>query len=256
MMKIDGISVNDLEDCTNILEVVVPKEMERTVPTGIEFVDHVFGGAGMTPSSVTLFTGEPGTGKTTLALQIADSWTEQGNVCLFNTTEESLIQVRRTTQRLNLRNGFFCGQDRLIPDVVKHMRKISDDHLGLKRSLLIIDSLQSHDDGKYANGGTNSMTQVRVAEQIASFCKETFSMAIIIGQVTKSGEFAGKQQIKHTVDIHTHMRIDRTPNSETRGERIYTAKKNRFGPAGVSFVLGMEPSRGLFEKGYHGEGDF
>ena len=69
-------------------------QLKKRCKTGIKFIDDAFGGKGMTPSVCTLFTGTPGAGKTTLMLQLADSLTRQGHVCLFNTAEESLYQVR------------------------------------------------------------------------------------------------------------------------------------------------------------------
>ena len=69
------------------------------------------------------------------------------------------------------------------------------------------------------------------------------------GQVTKSGDFAGKQQVKHTVDVHCHLFIDEAKNSETYGERLFEIQKNRFGCSGKRYILGME-KRGLYEKGH------
>lgn len=245
------VGIKDLARGTNILELDVPKQLEETVKSGIAWLDDALGGEGMTPSSTMLFTGTPGAGKTTAMLQMADAWTKEGNICLMNTSEESLLQVRKVTKRLNLKNGFVCGQDRRVPDVLSHMdelRKANPD----KKLLLILDSLQAHDDGKYKDGGVNSMTQCRIAEQITDYCKEYYAMAVLVGQVTKDGTFAGKQQIKHTVDIHAHLFIDQKPQSESFGSRIFRVEKNRFGCSGIAYILGLDGKKGLYEKGTYG----
>ena len=112
----------DIERGANILSIDIPDELKRRCKTGIKFIDDAFGGKGMTPSVCTLFTGTPGAGKTTLMLQLADSLTRQGHVCLFNTAEESLYQVRGVVDRLNLRNGFVCGQDSHVPTLLFERR--------------------------------------------------------------------------------------------------------------------------------------
>jgi DNA repair protein RadA/Sms len=245
------VGLKDFKMGTNILELDVPKQLEETVKTGIGWMDDALGGEGITPSSVALFTGTPGAGKTTAMLQLADSWTKQGNICLMNTSEESLLQVRKVTKRLGLKHGFIAGQDRRVPDVLNHMDTLRKQNPG-KKVILILDSLQAHDDGKYKDGGINSMTQCRIAEQITEYCKEHFTMAILVGQVTKDGTFAGKQQIKHTVDIHAHLFIDQKPQSESFGSRIFRVEKNRFGCSGIAYILGLDGKKGLYEKGSYG----
>ena len=69
-----------------------------------------------------------------------------------------------------------------------------------------------------------------------------------IGQVTKSGDFAGKQTILHAVDVRARLFIDEEKRAETYGERIFEITKNRFGCSGRSYVLGIAKT-GLYEKG-------
>jgi DNA repair protein RadA/Sms len=232
---------------TNILDLEVPAQLEQTVRTGLKFFDEAMGGEGMTPSTAMLLTGTPGAGKTTMCLQLANAITASGNICLFNTAEESLFQVRKVAKRLGMQDGFVAGQDSLVADILEHADHLRKANKG-KQVFLIIDSLQTLDDGKYKDGFTNSMSQVRATEMITNWCKENFGVAIIIGQVTKGGEFAGKQQIKHTVDAHAHLFIDDKKNSETFGERLFEVQKNRFGCSGKTFILGIE-KKGLYEKG-------
>jgi hypothetical protein len=107
------------------------------------------------------------------------------------------------------------------------------------------------DDGKYANGGTNSMSTVRATEMLTDWAKTNYGVVIFIGQVTKSGDFAGKQTILHAVDVRGQLYIDNEKKSETYGERIFEITKNRFGCSGKSYVLGIQKT-GLYEKGSFG----
>lgn len=242
-----NVGLKDWKRGTNILNLDVPAELEGTVRTGVGFFDEVMGGEGMTPSTSMLLSGTPGAGKTTLCLQLAESITAAGHLCLFNTAEESLFQVRKVARRLNMKAGFIAGQDHLVPALLEHADALRKANKG-KQVFIIADSLQTLDDGKYKDGGTNAMSQVRATEMITNWCKASYGIAIIIGQVTKNGDFAGKQQIKHTVDAHAHLFIDDRKKSETYGERLLEVQKNRFGCSGKTFILGLE-SKGLYEKG-------
>ncbi len=238
----------------NVLDIEVPAHLERTVPSGVQFIDDAFGGTGLTPSSVTLFTGTPGSGKTTLLLQLANALTGKGHVCLYNTGEESLLQVRRTCKRLQMKHGFVPGNARYVDEVLAHANFLRARNPA-KDVVLVIDSLQTQDDGFYDNGHTNSMTPVRVIERLTEWAKTTFGIVIVIGHVTKDGKLAGKQQIKHTVDVHAQLFIDEKPKSETYGKRIFKISKNRFGCNGLAYVLEMN-GNGLVEEGsYSGEDD-
>ena len=247
-MKLN-INLRDWKRGTNILELEVPPQLEQTVKTGVVwFDDALSSGEGVTPSSSILFTGTPGAGKTTLCLQLADAITKSGNICVFNTGEESLHQVRKVTKRLDLKSGFIAGQDTLVPNLLEHVGGIMKENPG-KQIFMINDSLATLDDGFYKDGHTNSMTTVRAIEQITSFCKDTYAVSITIGQVNKAGEWAGKGQSKHIVDVHAHLALDEEKKSETYGERIFEVTKNRFGANGKRYILGLD-KRGLYEKGH------
>lgn len=238
-MRLTSFDARDISQGTNILELEVPPALDKVYRTGITFFDDAFGGEGITPSTACLFTGTPGAGKTTMMLQLADSLTRSGHIVLFNTAEESLLQVRKVARRLELKNGFFAGADRKVEDILAHADFLRSQHPE-KQLFLIIDSLATMDDGKYTSGHTNSNTAVRVMEMITDYCKSAdkcYPVAFVIGHVNKEGDFAGKQQVKHTVDVHAHLFIDMSPRSQTYGERIFEIQKNRFGCNGLSYSL-------------------
>jgi len=244
-MQFDFDNIN-IKLGTNILEIDVPEQLEKTYSTGMDFIDDAFGGKGMTPSTACLFTGTPGAGKTTLMMQLANAITKSGNVALFNTAEESLYQVRKVAKRLQLKHGFICGSERMVDTLIDNAKKIQEKNPN-KQLFIIADSLQTLDDGKYANGTVNSMTQVRCLEKLCQFAKDTYAIVIVIGQVNKNGDLAGKQVLKHMIDAHCHLYVDTDRRSETYGERLFEVQKNRFGCSGIEYVLNML-ARGFKER--------
>lgn len=236
---------------TNINEIELPEHLKITHRTGITMLDTALGGEGVTPTSAILLSGGSGCGKTTLSLQWCNSWTSNDHIALFNTNEEAATQVKKTVLRLGLQDGFFIGQDRLVPKVLEHAKLLAK-KFPSKRILLVLDSLQTLDDGYYANGGTNQNTQVRVAQQMIQWCKQTHNIGVLIGQVNKNGDFAGKNMVKHAVDVHIHMFHDKAKKSPTFGERIMETQKNRYGYSGTEIVFGIDGRKGVFEKPNYG----
>jgi DNA repair protein RadA/Sms len=234
----------------NVLDIEVPWQLEQTRDLGVAFANDLFGGQGATPSSVTLFTGTPGAGKSTLSQQLADACTGKDHVVLYNSGEESLFQVRKQAKRLGLKAGFIPSAHRKTEDIFKHLDMLRELH-PTKQVILVLDSLATTDDGYYKDGFTNGATTVRVAKQVVEYCKRTYAIAILIGQVTKDGKLAGKNQLLHAVDAHMHLFIDEAAKSETKGMRIIRMNKNRFGSAGISHVLEMTAT-GLQERGQYG----
>jgi DNA repair protein RadA/Sms len=222
---------------TNLLDVEVPEELKKKHKSGLEFFDDALGGQGFTPSAVCLFTGTPGAGKTTMMLELADRLTKSGASVLFNTAEESLHQLRMTTQRLSLANGFIAGQDTSVAKVLAHcdvIRALNPD----KPFFLIVDSLQTLDDGYFDSGRITTATAERSLQQITEYCKEHYVNAIVIGQVTKSGKMAGTQKLKHMVDAMITLDVERK-DEQLLGCRVLEVEKNRFGGAGAIFFLAL-----------------
>jgi DNA repair protein RadA/Sms len=235
-MKLN-VAREELSFGTNILELQVPDALRKRVKSGIDFVDAALGGEGFTPSQALLFTGTPGAGKTTLMLKLADSLTKQGAVVVFNTAEESLYQVKLVVERLKLKSGFAVGQETHVPTLLQKCEALRAQHPG-KPFFLIVDSLQTLDDGKYA-GATNSKTPERALSMVTDWCKEHYTNAVVIGQVTKGGKFAGNNALKHLVDGMLEMSIEEK-DEDLAGCRVLRASKNRFGSAGTQIWLDLK----------------
>jgi DNA repair protein RadA/Sms len=230
-------SLSDVIFGTNISAIQVPEHLDRTVETGVDYIDAAMGGQGFTPSSVTLFTGEPGAGKTTMVLTIASAVAKkQDAMCVFNTAEESLFQIKKTVNRLCLRGDFACGNSNEIDDVIAGCKQMMDANPG-KQMFLVIDSLQqmnaTHD--RYGKGYRSDSL---VLEKILKFCKDTHAIALIINQVNKSGKMSGSNKLKHMVDAHMHLGVERK-DVDFMGMRVLETQKNRFGGCGHVFFLDL-----------------
>jgi DNA repair protein RadA/Sms len=223
---------------SNILAVEVPDALRVKVKTGLDFIDGVMGGEGLTPSSSILFTGTPGAGKTTMMLSMCDALVGRGSIAVFNTAEESLFQVKMVAERLKLTNGFAVGEETMVSDLLKKcdvLRLQNPD----KPFVLVIDSLQTMNDGKWGSS-TNSSTPVRVLQMITDWCKETNAIAFVIGQVSKDGKFAGKNTLKHMVDAMLELSIETDMRAEMYGCRMLETSKNRFGGSAYRFFLDLK----------------
>lgn len=232
------VSVDGVKFGTNILKVKVPKHLRTKVATGVPYFDAAMGGEGFTPSTVTLFTGDPGSGKTTLMLTVADALTENGYQVVYNSGEESLFQVKLTAERLQLTSGFRAGGLTNVEDLLEECDKLRK--RSRKPIFLIVDSLQVMTD----NGRKSKNLQAgRILRTLINWAKTAdkhglYPTVLVINQVTKSGDMAGANYMAHDCDARLHLAIERK-NPELMGARVLTTKKNRFGGAGHIFFLGM-----------------
>jgi len=239
--QVSGIKIG-----TDINHIKVPAKLRMRQNLGIDWVNEALGGGGMTPSTVGMVTGSPGCGKSTLIRQLADSITAQGHIALYNTGEESLYQVKMRCEDMGLTHGFKVGQETYLGNVLAHAREIQSQHPG-KQVFILQDSLQTLDDGHYKNG-TTSMTPVRCAAELTDWAKETYGIVLFIGQVTKSGLFAGKNTIRHMVDVHCEILRETDPKSPNCGKLVFSVSKNRFGFTGKSYLVELG-KQGLYVVG-------
>ena len=263
-MKINGLNSGiELTTKTNILDIDVPAAMEVNIPTGLKNVDLLMAGDGVTPSTVTMVTGVPGGGKSTLMFQLADAITGSGNVALYNGNEESVLQMRKTTKRLRLKHGFIPACETDVYRLVHLLRKV-EGKSGQDRfpdSGLASDSGRSklrngREDWRTSSGeeGTrqgrfphleeDARTSVVGGQRSRAVVGNPFGLGeavlqcgFMIGHVNKSGDYAGKGKLKHVIDVHLHLEFDKDRRSDTYGERLLSVEKNRFGVAGVCFLF-------------------
>jgi DNA repair protein RadA/Sms len=236
-MEIKNIKIEDIAFGSSIQDIEVPEALKTRIPCGLDYFNAILGGEGFTPSAVTLFTGVPGAGKTTMMLTLANSLQRAGAEVVFNTAEESLYQIKMTSNRLRLRNPFKVGGETRVPVLLKGCDKIRE-AAPERPFFLIVDSLQCLDDGKFNSGRITTATAERALGLLTSYAKEHAVNVIVIGQVTKDGKMAGSNKLKHMVDAHVHLSIE-TKDEDLKGCRILETQKNRFGGAGHVVFLDL-----------------
>jgi DNA repair protein RadA/Sms len=192
----------------------------RARPTGVAELDRVLGG-GLVPGSVVLLAGEPGVGKSTLLLEVAQRYAAGGGApALYVTGEESAAQVRLRATRIGaLHDRLFLAAE---TDLSALLGQVDAVHPGL----LVVDSVQTV--GTAAVEGTpGGVTQVRaVTSGLIATAKERGIATVLVGHVTKDGAIAGPRVLEHLVDVVLQFEGDRHSTL-----RLVRGVKNRFGPA-------------------------
>lgn len=211
----------DTQDFQNIFEVEIPEQMNHRMKSGIDFIDQLFG-EGFVPGTVTLFTGDPGAGKSTICLQIADGFSSQNIITSYCSAEEHLSQVKKTVDRLDLRYPFFVSNSNNIDNVLKQCKQN-------KVKVLIVDSLQTMASGKLEPG--NFKTMKSLVQKVIQYTKENFIVSILIGHVNKNGSYGGPSSLKHMTDAHLHLDLCTSETCMTCdiGTRTICLEKFRFG---------------------------
>ncbi len=199
------------------LREVKSSEKDRIL-TGISEFDRVLGG-GLVKGSLTLISGEPGIGKSTLILQAAAHIAEHRGKVLYVSGEESGEQVRMRADRI-------CGN--LSPDLYilseTNIENIMVQCESLNPVFMIIDSIQTMYTSAL-DSAPGSVTQVRESgAELMKVGKEKGIPVLIVAHVTKSGDLAGPKIVEHLVDTVLQFNGERSYNL-----RILRALKNRFG---------------------------
>ncbi len=191
-------------------------------PTGSEEFDRVLGG-GIVPGSVVLLGGEPGIGKSTLLLEVAQFVNNNGKVIYFS-GEESEYQVADRAKRLNLTPTFLFSNQTRLADIKAIITAQSP-------QLVIIDSIQTLYDDQFPST-PGSLVQVReCALQLQDLAKHEGISLILVGHITKEGTVAGPKTLEHMVDVVLYL------EGEARSEtRILRSMKNRFG---ATYEIGL-----------------
>jgi len=225
-------------------DIKIPNALRTTLKTGWEYIDALFTGEGIRPSTCCMVTGLPGGGKTTISLQLANSLAEQGHVVLYNSCEESGAQIKMKLEKMEFdallqsENAYFSSFFD-ISDILGFADKVRAKHKleAGKGMFLFVDSLQTIERSSKGAGRPSGPAQQQCDAMwdIAAWSKANMTVALIIGQVTKDGTFAGKQEVKHAVDCHLHLAMDTDKKSETYRQRVAEMQKNRFGTSGLFF---------------------
>jgi DNA repair protein RadA/Sms len=219
LREVSAIAFNEIE----------PQD-DRRLPSGVTEFDRVLGG-GIVPGTLVLIGGDPGIGKSTLLLQVADKLSDAGMCVLYVSGEESERQIKLRGERLSVvaKNVF------LLPET--NLENIAREIERLKPGAVIVDSIQTVFSSAIESA-PGSVSQVReVAHQFLLLAKNRGIPVFLIGHITKEGSIAGPKALEHIVDTVLYFEGERHHN-----HRIVRAVKNRYGASNEVGVFEMTGS--------------
>ena len=188
------------------------------IDTGIGELNRVLGG-GMVLGSLTLISGEPGIGKSTIIIETANRIAKKYGPVLYVSGEESEEQVKLRADRVC---GDISEQLYIFPET--NLENIIASCEQIKPCFLIIDSIQTMYSSE-VDSVAGSVTQIRACSNLLmKFAKTNNVPVFIVAHVTKSGDLAGPKTIEHMVDCVLNFTGERD-----RDLRILRSFKNRFG---------------------------
>ena len=194
--------------------------------TGVGELDRVLGG-GIVAGSVTLLSGDPGIGKSTLLLQICQYLCGTLKI-LYVSGEESARQLKLRANRLGVdSDNLYIAATTDVETVIETVRQLSPD-------LVMVDSIQTMSLSAL-NSSPGSITQIRESTQILSgIAKNAEIPLFIVGHVNKDGAIAGPKMLEHMVDAVLYFEGERH-----QSYRILRAVKNRYGSTNEIGVFEM-----------------
>ena len=207
------------------LNEIVYKQ-EHRIKTGISELDNVLGG-GIVKGSVSLISGDPGIGKSTILLQICKSIDENLSV-LYISGEESAIQLKLRANRLEVKNkNLKIMAETNVEAVCEYIKSTKPD-------LVMIDSIQTMRIEELTSSFGSIVQTRESANLLLSVGKALDIPIVIVGHVNKGGEIAGPKVLEHIVDTVLYFEGD-----HNQAYRILRAVKNRYGSTNKIGVFEM-----------------
>ncbi len=210
----------------DMVERLIQHDQKR-LKTGMQDIDTILGG-GVVVGSVSLIAGQPGIGKSTLLLQLADAVAARHKV-LYVSGEESGHQIGLRAERL-----------RAAAKQLELATSTSADDIATTIStkqyeLVVVDSIQTIACQAVASTAGTVSQITNSTQLILAAAKQSGTAVILVGHVTKEGSIAGPKVLEHVVDVVLQLEGDRYG-----GFKVLRATKNRFGPTTEAGIFEMD----------------
>ena len=222
---------NGIKKDSQTLEDILIRDESKRLSVGIPEMDRVLGG-GLLSGTLILLGGNPGIGKSTLALQILPAFDQS---VLYISAEESESQVGIRAKRLGVNSkNLHLSSENNIDSILDQISIIHP-------KLVVIDSIQTVFSDEL-DSLPGSVSQIReCGQRLLQLAKQENISVMIIGHVTKEGIIAGPKMLEHMVDTVLYLEGD-----DRYDHRILRSVKNRFGTTNEVGIFQME-EKGLIE---------
>jgi DNA repair protein RadA/Sms len=223
---LQDLQVDTPQPLNQITESSTPR-----ISSGLSEFDKTLGGdnsqnSGLVIGSVVLLGGAPGIGKSTLILQIL-SLIHQQHTVLYVSGEESKTQIKNRASRLGITSDLLLLSSENLENIITHTKAINP-------KVLVIDSIQTIT-SESSSSLAGSVSQVRnCANILTTYAKQSGTILIMVGHVTKDGNLAGPRVLEHMVDTVLSFEGDAAGRY-----RIIRSVKNRFGAVNEISVFAM-----------------
>ncbi len=208
------------------LSKVAKKGREPRLMSGMQEVDTVLGG-GFVPGSVNLIAGQPGIGKSTILLQLANALASSVPI-LYVSGEESAHQVALRAERLGAKSAKL---DIVSSDSADDIAATIADGA---YQLVVVDSIQTVSTNKISSA-PGTVSQITNSTHLLSVvAKESNTALVLVGHVTKEGSIAGPKVLEHVVDVVLQLEGDRYG-----GFKLLRSIKNRYGSTNETGIFEM-----------------
>jgi DNA repair protein RadA/Sms len=202
------------------------KSDEKRLKSGLDDVDVVLGG-GVVAGSVILLAGEPGIGKSTLLLQLADA-VAAGHSVLYVSGEESVHQVGLRAKRLGAGSkGLQIASSTRVEDIEASINSGAF-------NLVVVDSIQTIGTDRLTSSPGSVSQITSCTTMLMQVAKQSNTALLLVGHVTKEGSIAGPKLLEHIVDVVLQLEGDRYG-----GFKVLRGMKNRFGSTNEVAILEM-----------------
>lgn len=222
-----GVSAGQQLSATDSTHAI--KTDEKRLKTGLADVDMVLGG-GVVSGSVILLAGEPGIGKSTLLLQLANA-VAKGHTVLYVSGEESVHQVGLRAKRLG------AGTDGLQIAAATQVEDVEASIVSKQYDLVVVDSIQTIGTDRLTSSPGSVSQITSCTTMLMQAAKQTNTALLLVGHVTKEGSIAGPKLLEHIVDVVLQLEGDRHG-----GFKVLRGVKNRFGSTNEVAILEMHDS--------------
>jgi len=206
-------------------ELKFNKELFRPLKTNNELDIILSTEGGIMPGTNMIFVGGPGSGKSTVSLDLLSNLTEQGYKCLFVSGEMDEIAHYKYCRRLpkfqNVQTLFLKNYHENVKETLEYVFNEGYDVIVIDSIAEVIEMVK--DSYKTTESKAESwFLSLQDKNKKGENSKNYYTTFINIQQVTKSGDFVGSNRLKHMTDAMCHIE-----RSKDGLERSIHFSKNR-----------------------------